>query len=185
VPAWARPRFATAVRYSSASFADAVEQVLAEKITNAQQVRRVTMSVIRYLLRSIGRPTPFGLFAGVAPVLVTDRARMAWGTDHRIMVRADTLWLDDVVERLETRPDVLVRLDVVLSDLAVERGDRIEMPRGPGRVTVRNTALMQLIRDQAAAPIRFGDLADKVAEAFPGVAPSKIHGVRPPITRRV
>lgn len=63
---WALPGFATATRYASRSFADKVEKVLAEQITNSKQVRRVTLSVLRYLLRSVGRPTPFGMFAGVA-----------------------------------------------------------------------------------------------------------------------
>jgi thiopeptide-type bacteriocin biosynthesis protein len=173
--AWALPGFADAARYASRSFAALVEAVLNEEITDAKQVRRVTLSAIRYLLRTVGRPTPFGLFAGVAPIRVGGDVQVAWGGDHRALIRADTLWLDDVVERLETLPALLPHLDVVFSDLIIDRGDRIEMPRGPGRVTVRNTAVVRLVRDAAAAPISFGVLSDKIAEAFPGVPPSKIH----------
>lgn len=54
---WALPGFATAIRYASSSFADTVEEVLAEQITNARQVRRVTLSVLRYVLRAVGRPS--------------------------------------------------------------------------------------------------------------------------------
>ncbi len=172
---WELPGFADAIHYASSAFAARVEAVLHEEITSGKQVRRVTLSVIRYLLRSMGRPTPFGLFAGVAAVHVGDDARVAWGADHQMIIRADTLWLDDVVERLETLPDLVAHLDVVVSDLVLDRGDRVEMPRGPGRVTVRNTAVIRLVRDTAAAPIAFRVLFDKVTAAFPGVSPSTVH----------
>jgi thiopeptide-type bacteriocin biosynthesis protein len=172
---WELPGFATATRYASSPFADTVEHVLAEQITTSKQVRRVTLSVLRYFLRSVGRPTPFGMFAGVAPVQVGGETQVAWGADHRVLIRADTLWFDDVVERLETRPDLLPCLDVVVSNLLIDRGDRVEMPRGPGRVTVRNTAVLRLVRETAATPIRFAALAASIAEAFPGVAPVKVH----------
>jgi len=175
--AWTLPVFADATRYASGSFAALVEAVLKEEITDAKQVRRVTLSVIRYLLRTVGRSTPFGLFAGVAPVGVGSDAQVAWGGDNRAIIRADTLWLDDVVGRLETLPALLPHLDVVFSDLVVDRGDRIEMPRGPGRVTVRNTAVVRLVRNAAAAPIAFGVLSGKIAEAFPRVPSSKIYEV--------
>lgn len=63
----------------------------------------------------------------------------------------------------------------MITNLSVDRGDRVEMPRGPGRVTVRNTAVLRLVRKAAAAPIRFAVLAATVAEAFPRVAPAKIY----------
>jgi thiopeptide-type bacteriocin biosynthesis protein len=175
--AWALPGFAEATRYASSSFATLVEAVLHHEITNARQVRRVTLSVIRYLLRSAGRPTPFGMFAGTAPAQVGDDAHVAWGADHQLMIRADALWLDDVLERLEAMPDLLAQLDVVVSDLLVDRGDRIELPRGPGRVSIRNTAPVRLVRDAAATPITFRALANKIAGAFPGVPPATIHQI--------
>nr|WP_242606662.1 lantibiotic dehydratase [Protofrankia symbiont of Coriaria ruscifolia] len=147
---WELPGFADAIRYASGAFAARVEEVLDERISSGKQVHRVTLSVIRYLLRSMGRPTPFGLFAGVAAVQVGDDARVVWDANHRLITRADTLWLDDVVGRLETLPDLLPHLEVMICDLLVDRGDRVEMPRGPGRVTARNTAVMRLVRDAAA-----------------------------------
>ncbi|WP_435830588.1 lantibiotic dehydratase [Polymorphospora rubra] len=173
---WTLPGFAEATRYASDPFADLVEAVVAGQVVGGRQVRRVTASVMRYLLRSVGRPTPFGLFAGVAPVRVGDDPAVSWGTGHRMVVRADTLWLDAVVEQLETTPALLAALDVVASDLIVDRGDRIEMPRGPGRVTVRNTAVIRLVRQAATTPIRFTALAGKLAEAFPNVPADTIFG---------
>jgi thiopeptide-type bacteriocin biosynthesis protein len=167
--AWELPGFAEAMHHASGLVASKVEAILSGQTVDGRQARRITFSVIRYLLRTVGRPTPFGLFAGVAPVQVADEARVAWGMDHRATVRADTLWLDEVLERLETSPDVLPYLDVVLCDLVTERGDRIEMPRGPGRVSVRNTAVVRMVRGAASALVSFAVLSDKVRAAFPVV----------------
>jgi thiopeptide-type bacteriocin biosynthesis protein len=173
---WDLPGFADAVRHASGSFAATVEAVINGQVTDGRQIRRVTLSAIRYLLRSLGRPTPFGLFAGVAPVRVSDHAEVSWGTRHRMLVRADTLWLDDVIERQEAFPDLLPGLHIVACDLVVDRGDRIELPRGPGRVTVRNTAVVRLIRDVAARPVRALALAARIADSFPGVGSPVITG---------
>lgn len=171
---WALPGIADAIRYASGSFASKVDAVVSQQITDSRRVLRVALSVLRYVLRSLGRPTPFGLFAGVAPVRVGDHAQAIWSASHRMLVRADTLWLDDVIERLETSLDLLPDLDVMISDLVVDRGDRIEVPRGPGRVTVRNTAVVRLVREAATTSLRASVLEERIAEAFPGVRASTI-----------
>lgn len=171
---WELPGFAVAVRYTSTSFADAVEEVIAETVMGGKQVRRVTLATMRYLLRAIGRPTPFGLFAGVAPVQVGGAPAATWDAAHRALIRVDTLWLDGLIERLEGLPELLAHLDVVVSDLLVDRGDRIEVPRGAGRVSVRNTSVVRLIRDAAASPVPHQILTDKITEAFPGVPSATI-----------
>lgn len=48
--------------------------------------------------------------------------------------------------------------------------DRIEVPR-PGRVPVRNTAVVSLIRDAAANPDALPSLVDKIAPALSGARP--------------
>ncbi|MDG4787151.1 lantibiotic dehydratase [Micromonospora sp. WMMD1102] len=170
---WALPGFADAVRHASVPFADLVDRVVHGQVEDPSKVRRAALSVLRYLLRAMGRPTPFGLFAGVAPIHVGDGARVVWGDDHRLMIRPDTLWLDDVIGRLERKTDLLPHLAVAWSDLAVDRGPRIEVPRPPGRVTVRNTAVVRLAAHLAASPVTVSVLAAKVAGAFPA-APATV-----------
>ncbi|GIJ52202.1 hypothetical protein Val02_90880 [Virgisporangium aliadipatigenens] len=171
---WQLPGFAAAVRYASAPFADLVQAVLSEETVDGKQVRRVTLATMRYRLRAVGRPTPFGLFAGVAPIQVGATATAAWGAKHRAMIRIDTLWLDGLVERLETSPELLPHLDVTVSDLVVDRGDRVEVARGAGRVSVRNSAVVRLVRDAAGSPVHYSLLAGKVADTFAEVPSSTI-----------
>jgi thiopeptide-type bacteriocin biosynthesis protein len=162
---WSRPAFADAVEQASPTLARRVEVICVGQAT-AKQVRRATVTTAGYALRALGRPTPFGLFAGVAPVSLGREAALRWGGDHRPTSRVDTQWLADVIDRLEACLDLLERLDVVFTNLAVRRGGRLEAPYGPGRVHLRYTSVVRAVQDTAATPMLFGALADKLAETF-------------------
>jgi lantibiotic biosynthesis protein len=168
---WSHPGIAAAIRYASPGLAGRVDAVRGDDgdAVPAKQVRRVTLATVRYLLRAAGRHTPFGLFAGVAPVTVEPRTGSRWSDGHQAVARADTQWLADVIDQLEACPELLDRLDVVFTDLATARGGRLEAPRGPNRVTARYTGAVRTVRSASTSPIRFVDLADKLAETFPTV----------------
>ncbi|GAA2463112.1 lantibiotic dehydratase [Streptomyces macrosporus] len=133
---WDRSEFAAAVRQASPDLAARVDAIRAGRATSDKHVRRAVVSITRYLLRATGRPTPFGLFAGVARAGLAPAAAVRWGTEHRAVARPDTQWLAAVLDRLEACPDLLERLDVVFSNLAVQRGGRLHLPHGPNRVTI-------------------------------------------------
>jgi hypothetical protein len=172
---WSRPELAESIRQASPTLADRLDAIHAGEAVQAKQIRRVTVATVRYVLRATGRHTPFGLFAGVGPVTVGHLCQVRWGDRHRPFARVDTQWLIDVVERLEACPDLLERLDVVFTNLAVQRGRRLEAPNGPNRVTIRFTSAVHAVRDVAVAPIRFGALTDKLAETFPTASLSTVH----------
>jgi len=163
---WSRPGFTDAIVQASPSLAHRVEGICAGGAVEPKQLRRATVAAASYLLRALGRPTPFGLFAGVAPVAFGRCVYARWGDAHRPVVRADTQWLVDVIERLEADPQVLERLDVVFTNLAVRRGDRLEAPSGPDRVSVRHTSAVRAVQDAATTPGRLGALIDTLTETF-------------------
>ena len=163
---WSRSDLADAVRQASPSLGEGVDAIRAGRAVGDKQLRSATLSTARYLLRSIGRPTPFGLFAGVAPVALGRTAQAQWGRDHRAVARVNTGWLADIITRVEGCPELLERLDVVVTDLAVRRGGRLEVPQGPNRVTIRYTRAVAAVRDMATTPVRFGVLIDTLVEDF-------------------
>ncbi|WP_217546083.1 lantibiotic dehydratase [Streptomyces sp. GbtcB6] len=172
---WADEGFADAVRQTSGDLATRVDAIRGGQPARPKQVRRAALATVRYALRATGRPTPFGLFAGVAPVGVGSTPYARWGDAHRAVVRVDTEWLDDVVARLEASPDLLERLDVVLNNLAARRGGRLHVPHGgPMGATVRRTSAVRWIEDLAREPVRFAALAEKLASAFPRTEPRHI-----------
>jgi thiopeptide-type bacteriocin biosynthesis protein len=172
---WSRPDLVDAIRQASPGLADRVDTIRADRTIQAKQVRRATVATVRYLLRATGRHTPFGLFAGVAPVSVGQAAVPRWGTSHRAVVRVDTQWLADVIVRLEACPELLERLDVVFTNLATHRGGRLEAPHGPNRITARYTSAVQAARNASSSPIQFAALADKLAEVVPAASQQKIN----------
>jgi class I lanthipeptide synthase len=164
--AWTLPGIAPAIRHASPVLAGRVAAILAGEPVTARDVQRATLAVVRYVLRARGRPTPFGTFAGVSTVAVGGSTHTRWGGDHRPVVRAETRWLDQVVQRLEDCPELVARLNVTVNDAAELRAGRWELP-GPRTVSVRATSAVAMVRDEAAAPVGFGVLADKLAHAFP------------------
>src|SRR6266487_266658 len=113
---WSRPDLADAIRVASSTLARRVDAIRQGRAVETKQVRRATIATARYVLRATGRPTPFGLFAGVAPVTLGGAACVRWDTAHRHVLRPDTQWLADLIDRLESCPELLERLDVVFND---------------------------------------------------------------------
>ncbi|GAB2700996.1 lantibiotic dehydratase [Kitasatospora kifunensis] len=164
--AWSRPGTADAVRDASCALADRIDTI-GQGGGSPKQVRRATVSLTRYLLRSTGRPTPFGLFAGVARATTGSASRVRWGSDHRPVARVDTQWLASIVDAMEACPELLERLAVVFNNLASQRGHRLQIPSGgPNRVSIRHSTVVRSVREMAESPVVFGDLADKLAESL-------------------
>jgi Lantibiotic dehydratase, N terminus len=165
---WSRPEFVVGIEQASPTLAERVAAVLAGQPVDQRQVSRAALATTRYLLRATGRPTPFGLFAGVARVRLAGETRVRWGSRHQSVARADTQWLADVIDQLEAYPALLGRLDVVLTSLATRRGDRLEAPRPGGWVSIGYSPAVRAVCELAAHPVRFSELAGRLAIAVPG-----------------
>lgn len=174
--AWALPGLADGVAQSSGALAGSIAALLSGRRPKRQrEIRRACMSLIRYHLRAIGRPTPFGLFAGTVPAALGDSTVVRWGDDHRPMARVDLQWLADVIGQLESIPELLMRLDVQASNLTVRRGDRIETPFGPQRASVAYTKAVQALCEAAIEPVRVSTLMERMLADFPGGSPEGLH----------
>jgi hypothetical protein len=66
VKAWADPVLREAVACASPSLALRADRIAADPGVPARRVLSAATALARYQLRAAGRPTPFGLFAGVA-----------------------------------------------------------------------------------------------------------------------
>ena len=165
---WTLPGLAEAVRQATPGLAGRIDEIIAGQAASSKPVRRAARSALRYVARAAGRPTPFGLFAGVSPVEVAAQTHVRWGTDHRPVARADALWLSDVIDRLETDPALLDLLDVVFTDVAAARGGRLQICHGAGLVSIRETAAVRAARDAMAAGSREIVVTDQMITAFAG-----------------
>ncbi len=152
----------------------------------ARQTWRVVLSVGRYLLR-MGRPTPFGLIAGVAPVTIDAKAHVRWGSEHQVLAQAGGLWLRAVVTTLEGCAELRDQLPVVVNSTLVVRGDRVIVPHQPHArhgqelgavdVSLAHTTPVCTALAAAATPIRVEDLVARLRSAFPAATPASVTGL--------
>ncbi len=171
------PGFTAALEQASPVLARQVREICDGREVPARAVRRVVLSVMRYLLRASGRATPFGLFAGVAPARIAPVSATRIGSAHRAVAKIGAGWLTTMIERLEAEPALRPRLKVLASNLVFERDGYLVLehrPSGsagdaPMHVRVRATRPIRAAMKLACAPIQLGDLAAKLAADFPGV----------------
>jgi len=190
---WADQDFAEALQHSSPVLAAQVGALCTAEHSTLRDVQRAALSVARYLLRAQHRATPFGLFAGVATAEFGPQARADWGEEHMAVGRAGAEWLAALVARLESCPDLLERLPVVINNTVTYRGDRLIVPFQPDveedrtRAVEASLALTGPVRAVLAAtrlPIRFGTLVDKLQAEFPEAGPEKARQLLAELIRR-
>lgn len=184
---WRRDEVRAALRVASPALSQQIDTMLSGDSTDARDMRRVLVSASSYLLRWRRRPTPFGLFAGVAAASASDRPTTRFGHGHRVTVRADARWLGGIIDRLERHPEVLLRLPILVNNAGFTRGDRFVVPARPdeaqpGRgaaldTSVRHTRAVRAALAGAAEPVRVAALAQRIGEQFPGVPLGKIHAL--------
>src|SRR5580693_591151 len=168
VKAWQDPVLREAVACASPPLALRADRIAAGLAVPGRQVRSAAVALARYQLRAAGRPTPFGLFAGVAGARFGSSMSERFGGAHRAVARCDAAWLLSVIERCEACAPLAGRLTVVFSSLAVPHAGKWEVPAGPDRQTIRDSPAVRAVRDAAQAPVQISALSDMLSSAFPG-----------------
>ena len=167
VKVWEDPLLREAVSCASPSLALRADRIAGGQGVPERQVRSAAVALARYQLRAAGRPTPFGLFAGVAGARFGGPASARFGEAHRAAARCDAAWLLAVMERCEACTPLAGRLTVVFSSLAVLHAGRWEVPTGPDRQKIRDSPAVRAVRDASQAPVKISVLADLLSSAFP------------------
>ena len=168
VKVWEDPLLREAVSCASPSLALRADRIADGRGFPERQVRSAAVALARYQLRAAGRPTPFGLFAGVAGARFGGPASARFGEGHRAAARCDAAWLLSVIERCEACEPLTDRLSVVFSSLAVLHAGKWEVPAGPDRQVIRDSPAVRAVRDASQAPVQVSVLADLLSSAFPG-----------------
>ena len=171
---WKIPGFADAVEQASPSLSSRVLEICDGRQVPDADMHRAVLAAVRYLLRASGRATPFGLFAGVTPARIGDKISVRIGGGHRSTERVDAGRFAALIASLEAEPTLRRRLKVLANNLVSERDGYLvlehraaDVPDGPPvHVRVRATKPVRAAMGMAAAPIRLGDLAAKLAAEF-------------------
>jgi len=163
------PHIRTAIAVGSLSLFNALERSVTVGLPDC----RFAGKLLRYLIRMSSRPTPFGLFAGVALA--------AWGPETDISIaaarprtrtRPDMATLLRLVFQLESRREVRTQLRYLANPRAFVHAGRVFLPEpapsadsgGPGpEVSVRATAVVRRALTVARIPIPHDQLVAKLA----------------------
>ncbi|MFG3429490.1 lantibiotic dehydratase [Streptomyces californicus] len=170
---WADDRLAEAVRHASPSLGSTIDTLAASPAADAQAVRQAVRALAGYALRAAHRPTPFGLFAGIAEGSFGDTARADWGTGHTVVASAGARWMADIVDRLVQDPEVRTRVSVVANTGARVSGNRVVVPwrrrrRGEDDTavryaTLRHTEVVRALLALTASPLPYREAVGKAA----------------------
>ena len=143
---------------------------------------RIFSSLLRYLIRMSTRPTPFGLFSGVAVGTLAQETTVCIHSPaiQQIRVRPDMNWLISIIQLVEGQSELLPHLHILANQSLVMAGERVFLPYadiyGQGQnssVSLRATPVVRYILEQAKKAIKYGDLCTLVLEKFPLVNPEK------------
>ncbi|MFI1865952.1 lantibiotic dehydratase [Streptomyces jumonjinensis] len=181
---WQRDDVQEALRLAAPVLCESVEAVVQGRQTQPRKIRRAVLSVASYLLRWQHRPTPLGLFAGTAPLLVGSEPSVRWGTKPTAAVRADADWLTEIIQRLQVSPGLRDRLPVMANAPVRIRDDRLVAPGSPAdahashlapeEISVWNTRSLAAAIEAARKPISYRDLRSRLHTRFPRAAVEQI-----------
>ena len=154
---------------------------------DSRKGRRAQANLFRYLLRMTTRPTPFGLFAGVALAeLGTDMdIRIGPIARHRKRCRPDMQWCMAIVKQLEQREAVIPHLDFFPNPTLQQAGGRLYVPvteaygqeETPSNASLRATPIVLQVLEAARNGKSFAGMERLIREARPEVPHHKIHAL--------
>ena len=167
-PVWADDSFRRAVTVASPDLAGQVAAVLDGRVTDLRRARRASLAVARYAIRHARRSTPFGLFAGVAPVQFGGTPAVRVGDAHQTACRLSPEWLEAAISAIEGDSSAMADAEVMLNNLATVRDGRVWVPaEGASEFSLRLTPAVALVLEAARTPIRCSALAGKLIAEFP------------------
>jgi lantibiotic biosynthesis protein len=137
---------------------------------------RAFSRLLRYLVRMSTRPTPFGLFAGIAVGTFAEETTtsLVFPTLGQMRTRPDMSWLLSIVQRIEQTPEVLTHMRVRWNQMASIVGGRVLLPNADAYgqndarfISLRATPVVQAVLEDTAQPIHYADLQSRILARFP------------------
>lgn len=176
----AKVRAALAV--GSTSLLSAVDRFQAGALSK-RDADRMRAKLRRYLIRMSTRPTPYGMFAGVALVPFDQVTKLCVDSaSSRSRTRPDMGWLMDLVVTAEELLDVRKHLSWFANPTAFEAGGRLFLHETAAHkheqkgtpVSIRATGVVRRAISLARTPVPYLELAAALEQSTPTATPEKI-----------
>jgi len=171
------PQIEEAIAVASASLHKGLVQ-LRNGDASPNRTKKIFSGLQRYMIRMSTRPTPFGLFSGVALGSFGEETSIQIGVPAitHIRTRADMHWLLAVLKDLEASPAVVEQLCVYTNQMVYITGGRVYLPHvnSYGKkhyqvVSLRATSVVRAALELAQKPLPYRTLRRALLQAFPSM----------------
>ncbi|QQN77608.1 lantibiotic dehydratase [Streptomyces sp. XC 2026] len=177
------------VAISSGSLSHTLDKIGHGALPSRKKLLGTAISLTKYALRLTGRPTPFGIQAGVSIATAAERAAVRRTVPTK-RVSHDARWAERATGLLLADDGVRNALTVVANDLCLLRGGRLVLPyaRGAdttgdqaatsrnGSVSVRVTRLLSAVLAATRTPVTYRDLVRDTVRNFPELTGERVDG---------
>ncbi|MBT2527802.1 lantibiotic dehydratase family protein [Streptomyces sp. ISL-99] len=168
---WSDTDFRRTVSDASPDLVEQVQAIIDGRTPKMRRVRRAALSTARYAIRYARRSTPYGLFAGVAPLGFDQATSVRFGEEHQAVTRPDPVGLDEVLSACESDAARMASAEVCVNTLIRQRDRHVHVPsEGDAEFRLALSPALRLVLDLARSPIGYRQLSDKLAAEFPAVS---------------
>ncbi|MEU9735173.1 lantibiotic dehydratase family protein [Streptomyces sp. NPDC048002] len=168
---WSDTAFRRAVSQASPHLADQVQAIINGRTPKARRMRRAALATARYAIRYARRSTPYGLFAGVAPLDFAETTSVRVGDEHQVVARPEPTGLEEMLSDWESDAARMADVKVCVNNLFQQRDQHIHVPsEGDAVFRLALSPALRLVLDLARSPIVYGQLSAKLAAEFPTVS---------------
>ncbi|WP_413759263.1 lantibiotic dehydratase family protein [Streptomyces sp. MMBL 11-3] len=168
---WSDSSFCHTVSQASPHLADQVQAITDGRTPKVRRMRRAALSTARYAIRYARRSTPYGLFAGVAPLGFAQTTSVRVGDEHQAVARPEPAGLEEMLSDWESDAARMANAEVCVNTLIQQRDQHIHVPsEGDAEFRIALSPALRLVLDLARSPIGYGQLSDELAAEFPSVS---------------
>ncbi|MCG7376550.1 lantibiotic dehydratase [Paenibacillus sp. ACRSA] len=137
-------------------------------------------SIMKYVIRMMSRPTPFGLFSGVMVGQFASESQLNLNgiPSYKKRARPDMEWVLKLIELLEEVPGVVEQLRIFPNSLVYRQGNRAKIPYVTrfgkmdygenDSISIKATIVFDFIMECLDTPITCFDLVERLKMKFPG-----------------
>ncbi|WP_233535194.1 lantibiotic dehydratase family protein [Streptomyces sp. CRB46] len=167
---WSDADFRQTVSQASPLLAQQVQAIIDGRTPKVRRMRRAALATARYAIRYARRSTPFGLFAGVAPLGFDETTSVRIGDEHQAVARPEPALLDEMLSTWESDAARMADAEVCVNTLICQRDRHLHVPsEGDAAFRLALSPALRLVLDLARSPIGYRQLSDKLTAEFPAV----------------
>lgn len=168
---WSDTDFRDTVSQASPHLVEQVQAIIDGRTPKARRLRRAALATARYAIRYARRSTPYGLFAGVAPLGFHHATSVRIGDAHQAVARPEPTGLEEMLSAWESDAARMADAEVCVNTLIYQRDQHIHVPsEGDAEFRLALSPALRIVLDLARSPIGYRQLSDKLAAEFPTVS---------------